>query len=476
MSENAEKKRFMTTKQIVGEVIAVLVAIIIAMMPPPEPLTVQGMWGLGILAWAVINWIFESFADYVVCLIMCSMLVGFKVVSFDIAFKAFAGSTWWMLVAAIAIGVGAYKCGLIKRISLLIMRLFPSSFNGQVVAMLASGAVITPIIPSSLAKTAIAGPIAMGISDTLGFEKRSKGSAGMFLAMYAGYFLGGPVFLSAATFCYMIKGQLPEAVQAQFTWGQWTISTIPYFIVLLVGSYFAITRLYKPQSNTRLPADYIKDQLKELGPMSRHEKITGIVLAIALVLWVLESALGISAVVTTVIAMCVLVIAGVLNVQDLHTKVNWTMLIFIGGIISMSDIMSTLQINVWLRDVLTPYVSGIVANPYLFVATIVVVMVLLRFVVVSVAAAIMLVMAIFTPFAIQAGINPWIVGFVAYTASLVWVMYYQNSGFLMGYAQSGGAERINFNHTVKMGVVYVVICLLGCLVSVPYWQAIGLIA
>lgn len=471
-----EKNKGKTTKRVVGEILAVAVGIVIALLPPPGELTVQAMWALGIMAWAVVNWIFDCFPDYVVCLFMLGLLVAVKVVEFKVAFSAFADPTWWMLVVALGVGAAAHKSGLIRRISLYIMRLFRPSFNGQVLALLASGTVISPFIPSSLARTAIASPIAMGISDTLGYEKRSKGAAGLFLAMVTGYYLIGPVFLSAATFCYMIKGQLPDAVKAQFTWGQWTLSTLPYLVVLIVGSYFAITRLYRTGKNDALPKDYIKNQLDELGPMGKEEKITLGVLAFSLIFWVLESRLGIPAVVTTTVAFCVLIACGVISTKDIHTRINWSMLIFIGGIISMSNILPALGINQWLGGVLTPLVSGFASNPYLFVLIVAVIMILLRFVVVSVAAAITLVMAMFMPLAAQVGINPWIVGFVAYTASLVWFMYYQNSGYLMSYAAAGGDERIDYGHTVKLGVVYIFICLAGLLLSVPYWQLIGLIA
>lgn len=475
MEDKKLQNSILKGKKLWGEIIAIIAGIIVAMIHPPEALSAQAMWAMGIMTWAVINWIFDCFPDYVVCMFMLVLLAGLKIVDFSVAFSAFSSPMWWMLVVALGVGHAAFKSGLIRRISLYIMRLFKPNFNGQVLAILASGTIISPFIPSSLARTSIAAPLAMGISDTLGYEKCSKGSAGLFLAMNSGYFLIGPVFLSAATFCYMIKGQLPPEVQAQFTWSQWTISTLPYLIVMLVGSYLAITRFYNNGNKDTLPENYIKEQLNELGPMNREEKITLAVLLVSLVFWVLESVLDIPAVVTTTIAFCVLLATHVIDKKDVHTRLNWSMLIFIGGIIGMSNILPALGINGWLSSVIGPHISAFASNPYIFILILIFVMILLRFIMASVAAAITMVMAIFIPVAVTVGINPWIVGFAAYTSSLVWFLSYQNSGFLMGYAASGGEERVAYSSIVKMSICYVGIVTVGLLISVPYWQMIGLI-
>ena len=161
-------------KKVIGEVISILLAAVIALMAPPDGLTRQSMIVLGVLVWAVANWIIRWFDDYVVAMMMCFMFAAFKAVSFNVAFNGFSTSTWWILIGALAIGVGVNKSGLLKRVSLGALRLFPPTYRGQVMAMIGAGTVAAPLIPSTTAKCAITAPIAMGIADQLGSPSRVR--------------------------------------------------------------------------------------------------------------------------------------------------------------------------------------------------------------------------------------------------------------------------------------------------------------
>ena len=65
----------------------------------------------------------------------------------------------------------------------------PPTFKGQVLALLGSGVVIGPFIPSTIAKVSIVGAMATDIGGKLGFQNRSRGMSGLWSAMYAGYTL-----------------------------------------------------------------------------------------------------------------------------------------------------------------------------------------------------------------------------------------------------------------------------------------------
>jgi hypothetical protein len=57
----------------------------------------------------------------------------------------------------------------------------------------------------------------------------------------------------------------------------------------------------------------------------------------------------------------------------------------------------------------------------------------------------------------------------------VWYLQYQNPIFLQAFAAAGGEEEVTFVSTVKMSIFYMVISIVGLLVSVPYWQFLDLI-
>jgi len=164
-------------KQRIGGVSSVVVGIAVSAITPPDGLTPQAMWGLGIMAWAVTCWIFEVAPDYAVAVAMCAALALFQCVPFKTAFASFSERTWWLLVGALGMGCAMSKSGLLKRLSLGMMKIFPATFNGQVTALILGGILITPLIPSMTAKAAIMAPISQGISDAMGYARKSLGAA-----------------------------------------------------------------------------------------------------------------------------------------------------------------------------------------------------------------------------------------------------------------------------------------------------------
>jgi len=133
-----------------------------------------------------------------------------------------------LLVGALGIGLAVAKSGLLKRLSLYVIKLFPATFTAQVLDMITSGVIIAPLIPSTTAKAVIATPISMGISDAMGYERKSKGAGGLFGAFYIGFVSTGPLFLSASFIGYLVLKFLPPQIQAQFNWIYWFVPASPW--------------------------------------------------------------------------------------------------------------------------------------------------------------------------------------------------------------------------------------------------------
>ncbi len=462
-------------KKIVGEVVAIAVLALISLLPVPEGLTRNSLITLGVLAWAVVNWIFNCMDDFIVAILMCVLWALFKTVPFATAFNGFSGSTWWILIGALGLGTAVNKSGLLRRVSLYALRLFPPTFKGQVMAMLGAGTIAAPLIPSTTAKCAITAPIAMGIADQLGLPKQSRGRTGLYCAMYTGFSLTGTIFLSASFLGYTILGVLPQETQEQFDWLKWFVCMIPWGIVLLVGSYFFITRFYRPETNEKLPPDMIKNEIATLGKMSREEKITTVVLAICLVFWIGESAFGISSTITTLIAMGVLFYLNVLDKKDFQSKMLWGLLFFIGSVMGLGAVLDAVGVTAWLGDTFGPFLSQFASNPYLLVLSVTLAIYVLRMVITSLTASMTIFTVILVPIAQAAGINPWVVGTISYVSVMVWYLRYMNANYLSAFAAAGGDEQVKYEDTAKMSFGYMAISLIGLLVSVPYWQLLGLI-
>lgn len=464
----------MTRNQIIGAILGPILGLVIALISPPEGLTVEAMHALGIITFAVILLIFNTTHEYIVILFMCTFWALFKVVPFKTAFATFSQEAWWLLIGALGIGVGVSKSGLLGRLSLYVMKIFPATYKGQVMALISSGIVISPLIPSITAKAAIIAPISQGISDAMGYKRKSSGAAGLFGAFFIGFCCIAPMFLSASFLNYMLLGLLPTYVQQEFAWVTWFEASVVWGIVVLIICTVCLLKFYKPTENQKLPADYVDDKIKQLGPWTKKEKITGIVVVVSLIFWMTEALHGISASIISLLALAALLLCKVYERTDFRSGLGWDNVIFIGGIMNMGGVLSVLRIDKWIGGILEPYIVPFMSNLYIFIPALVITIYLVRFVIVSWAATMTIFILLLLPFAESMAINPWVLAFVVYTSINIWVVFYQNSVFLTSFYATGG-EMVEHKQMIKLSLVYMFASLVALVVSIPVWQLMHLL-
>jgi DASS family divalent anion:Na+ symporter len=462
-------------KTIIGSVLGIGFGIVIALITPPGDLTVSAMRAMGIIVWAIIFMSLEVLPSHVITVLMCTAFVLFKCVPFTTAFGAYADTTFWLIIGVLGIGVAINKCGLLKRISYYALKLFPPTYNGIIAALLGVGTICQPLMPSTSAKQSIVAPVAIGMGETLGIEKQSKQMGGLFNAMYIGWSITGTVFISASFLGYLFFGNLPADIQTQFTWTKWFIAMIPWAIIVVLGNYFALITIYKPKTQKKITKEFISNQLKALGPMSRDEKVVCIIMAVALLMWITENVTGISACVTSLLCLMTMFILGVFTTGDFNTKMVWSLIIMVGGLCNIANVMSKLQISGWVGTMIEPLLGDLIARPYLFIFALVVTIYLVRYVMVDFVTVVILFTVVLTPLAQSVGMNPWIVMMTCYCSVCIWVTKYQNANMLVGWAAAGGDDNIKFSDVMPGAYAHLVVNLIALLISVPYWQLLGYI-
>jgi DASS family divalent anion:Na+ symporter len=472
--EKPGKPRTASIAKKIGAVLAICAGFYIAFHQPPQGLTVAAMRASGILVWAVCFWILEIFPEYITGLLMCTFWAVVKVVPFDKAFANFSTSSWWILVGAFGLGVAATKCGLLRRIALVILKLFPGNFAGQSLGLLGAGTIISPLIPSGNARAAIAAPIALAISDSLKYERKSPGASGLFGAMFLGFcVIGSPAFLSGSFTNYATLGLFPKAYQ-NVTWSSWILFALPWAVFVFIGVGTAIYFLYKPAGVTALSKSVASDELTQLGPMKRDEKIALLVLIATLALWMTESLHRISSGEVAILSLCVLLVTKVLTRDDFRKGIDWAAVMYIGCILNIGSVFQVLKIDLWLGHALEPIVSSFLANIYLFLMALALTVFAARLLIVSMTATAVIFTIVFTPLVVAHGIHPWIIAFVSFASANIWFLFYMNGFYLLAFYGTGG-EMVEHRKMVKLSVAYAVIAISGFLVSVPYWRVMGLI-
>ena len=462
--------------KLIGAVLGVVIGAAIANLEPPQGLSPKGLLALGVFVCAIIWWMIEILPDYMTAILMCCAWTGFGAVKYDAAFISFAGATLWLLIGALGLAVGVAKCGLLRRIALFLMGLFPLTFKGQTLALMVTGTVLSPLIPSSSAKIAVVAPFAVTISDSMGFERKSPGAGGIFSSMYISLGCAHPLFLSASFLCYAALGLLPKDVQAQFTWTTWFINALPWGLTLLILGYFTILFLYRPESGAKMTADLIKEQRTAQGPMTIQEKIVAIILVITLLLWMTEKIHGINSAIVALVSMGLMQLFNVTNRADFRSEVAWDAIVFVGCILNISAVFKETGVDKWISQAVGPYIVPLLSeNIFVFFIILSVAIYLIRLVIASQFATITIFMILLLPLLGAAGINPWVMVFVCLVAINVWLFMYQNVQYLVAFFAAAKGEMVSHKQMVKLSIAYMVISIIGLVVSIPVWKMTGLL-
>ena len=476
----SEKKAIPTGKIIFGAAGALVFLIFSYVLKAPLALEeaaaavgssgVVAMRILGITLLAVFWWVGNVMTDWLTTLVMLILWVLAAEVPFATAFASYASTSSWLIVGAFCLSEAVSKTGLFTRVSWFLLRIFPPTLNGQVLAMLLVGALCTPLIPSMTAKAILGVTVANGVATAMGFDKNSSGRYALYIAAWTGFALTAPAFVNGSVFGYTVLGALPE--DEVISYGTWLVAMIPWLVIVLALSFVSIKLMYRSKQEGVMTREYAQEHYNALGKLEGKELLSAVILVGVVVLWVLETKLGISSAITALIAMVLCFAFGILDLKEIATAPKWSTFIFLGGVLSLGPIFSRVGINAWLQTLLTPLFLQI-NNVYLAALVIMLMTVALRLILASFSATIIIMMTILTPVSKVVGLSPFIIGMLVYTAENCWFVRYQNSVFVTCYACV--KDDLDFNGTVKASLGFMIINIIACLISIPYWSLLGYI-
>jgi len=124
--------------------LAVAVPLALWFFPAPTGLSMSG-WHVGLLLLgAAFAWLLEPVPDFLVALLLVAAWGIAGDTPLALSFSGFASTNWVVALAALALAVAMVRSGLLLRLALRLIRLFPSTHAGNALALLFSGVVITP--------------------------------------------------------------------------------------------------------------------------------------------------------------------------------------------------------------------------------------------------------------------------------------------------------------------------------------------
>ena len=155
-----------TKRTLLGFVVAIAALLLIAYLPTETEAMSRAAWQyLGCFVFMLVLIISRAIPDWAAVLCTMAVLVALKVATVAEVTSNFASSTVWLCIGVFIMSIGINNSGFMKRLALWVLTRFPGTYAGQVTAMLLSGVIMSPIIPSSTAKTSMMAPFVNQVCD-----------------------------------------------------------------------------------------------------------------------------------------------------------------------------------------------------------------------------------------------------------------------------------------------------------------------
>jgi anion transporter len=323
---------------IIGQILSVLVPLIIWFAPLPLELETKHCFA--IVGFMIVAWITRAMEFALTGLIGCFLFWALGVVRFPVAFSGFANDTPWFLFGALLLGTVAARSGIARRLAYFVMLRVGVTYPRILLSLIVTDFLLTFIVPAGAARVVIMASIAIGLAEAFNSPPGSNVARGMFLVLtYTANIFDKMIIAGAASIT--ARGLIEKVGGVTVLWSYWFIAFLPCCFVTVLAAWWLTLKLYPPE-NVALAGgrDYLRAEIRNLGPLSPLEKRAAVLMAAAILLWLTDFLHHIS---PAVIAMgaglfALLPRVGVLEIEDLR-RLNYLAVFFVAAAVSMGAVL-----------------------------------------------------------------------------------------------------------------------------------------
>jgi divalent anion:Na+ symporter, DASS family len=307
-------------------------------IPKPAAVSDAGWRLTGIFLAAIAGSIIRPIPGGALVLIAVTLAAAFGGLTPKQALEGYADPSVWLVQAAFFISRALIGTGLARRIALFFLRVFGKSSLGVSYALTLSDVVLAPAIPANGARTGgVILPIVRSLAELYGSSPGVTANilgCFLFTAVYQGICVSAAMFYTGQASNPLAAQMAKSAAGVDITIASWFLAGIvPGALSILVVPWIAL-KLNPPEVvNTPQAAEFARTELKKMGGITRHEKITGAVFLAVCCFWI-DGRVDVT--VTALSGALFLLLAGVIQWTDvLKEETGWDIFIWYGGMLRL---------------------------------------------------------------------------------------------------------------------------------------------
>lgn len=328
---------------------ALFVAVIAGIVTEPVPGAVLGLTGVALAA-------------------LLGLVGGTPAESRAWALSGFANGTVWLIFAAYMFTLGYSKTGLGRRIALHLIRRMGRRTLGLGYAVALADLSIAPFTPSATARTGgTVFPIIRNIPELFGShpdETARRIGAYLLYTALAASMVTSSMFITALAPNALAISLMDTTIGVSIGWVQWFWGFAPVGVVLLALIPAFVYWIYPPEIKEAPDAPrWAGAQLREMGPISRNERIMLALVLGALTMWIGASRFADPAIVA-ILVVVLMVMLGVVSWGEMigHGQA-WNVFAWFATLVTMAGGLAETGFVDWLGGTIAPMFAGLGLYP-----------------------------------------------------------------------------------------------------------------
>ncbi len=313
---------------------------------------------LAVIIAGVLLWVFEPLPLSLTCFIIIFGLMVTGVASTDVVLSGFSSSSTFLILAGLMMARGISNTTLGERIAYRTILKFGASPRGSLMALLIALQLLALFVPATAVKATLLLPIIF----TLGKNLVQTGSHPRVHKML----LLGLAYGTHVTALAVLPGAIGNVITAdlisanlayEMTYTRWLAYFAPISLALIPCTWLVLTAAFPAgnEGSSSQRIDFLKQKLKEFGPLKQGEKRLMAILLITVLLWMTDFIHGWPTFVPAILAVILMSLPGVGFIPwDKLLQINWGNVLMVGTNLSIGMVIINTGVAGYMASILFP--------------------------------------------------------------------------------------------------------------------------
>jgi len=351
--------------------ICVLIYVGLTSITAPKGLPVVGQKALALMVVAVIAWVTEVIPIGVSSVLLVMLLAALKIVTIKDAMASFMITTVVFIFAAFIIAAVFISTGLGNRISLKVSSIFGKKPDKVLLSFMLPTALISAVLADIPTAIIFSGMAYTLLKKNNCMPGKSNFGKSIMIGIPIAAAIGGFGTPAGSGLNVLAISLIKSASNIDVNFLQWTIIGLPMAIVLVMVAWFVIKIMYPAEIDHVEGLDDVKNELKNLGPMTTSEKKFAIIFSITVLLWLTQpfNKLDLAFVAIVTASVFFLPAIDLCKWDDVKGKIAFDVLFLVGASNALAMAIVSTKAAAWISNSFLGGLGGVGIIGLLFAVT-----------------------------------------------------------------------------------------------------------